>query len=87
MVWEHVEPCPIHGDAAATTASAPETPIILKKNQALEEVPKLWTWHPLRKSWHLQMLENPLHDAKIVHHLDERDEEYDRGQLRHMSGQ
>ena len=69
-------PWPIQGDAAATTASAPETFISLKKNQALFDTCKNQTEKDTSRN-SSQVLDDPLHHAQIIHHLDEGDEKDD----------
>jgi len=56
------------GDAAATTASTPETPIALKKNHALHDIKKyLETIKKTRGKVEInvQTLDDPLHYPKL----------------------
>lgn len=72
-------PCPTKGDAAATTASAPETFMSLKKSHALEMSKLLFLFEADRK--HVQFSNDPLHDTQVVHHLHKRNEKYYGAQL------
>ena len=56
------------------TASAPETFIVLKKNQALDDRSDL---AEKKKESDAQVLNDPLHDAEVIHHLHKGDEEDD----------
>ena len=69
------------GEAAAITASAPETFMVLKKNQALNGKIEVKGGEDTREAFkNSQVFNNPLHDAKVVHHLHKGDEEYDSAQ-------
>jgi hypothetical protein len=57
----------MNGEAAATTASAPEMFISLKKNQALILLVRVFNRE--HDKYNLQVLNDPLHNTKIVHHL------------------
>ena len=68
------------GEAAATIASAPETFIVLKKNQALEDRLLAFSVDGMLKNY-AQALDEPLHDTHVVEHLNECNEENDRREL------
>ena len=68
------------GEAAATIASAPETFIVLKKNQALEDRLLAFSVDGMLRNY-AQALDEPLHDTHVVEHLNERNEENDRREL------
>ena len=58
------------------TASAPETFMVLKKNQALNNGVKIGVVVS-QIEVDVPMLDDPLHDTKVVHHLYKGDEEDD----------
>ena len=62
------------GEAAAITASAPETFIVLKKNHALDDRIRL-EWERGSQGSDVQILDYPLHDTQVEHHLHEGNEE------------
>jgi hypothetical protein len=55
--------------------------MILKKNQALQG--SLSSMPNETVEQNTQFANDPLHHAKVIHHLDERNEEDDRGKLVH----
>lgn len=60
------------------TASAPETFMVLKKNQALDGRSE-----PRGEgsgNLYIQVLDDPLHDTEVIHHLHEGNEEDDSRQ-------
>ena len=61
------------------TASTPETRMVLKKNQALGDRSELRGNFGPGKS-NVQVLNDPLHDTEVVHHLNKGDEEDDSTQ-------
>ena len=72
------------GEAAATIASAPETFIVLKKNQALEDRLLAFSVDEMLENY-AQALDEPLHDTHVVEHLNECNEENDRRELEDSS--
>jgi hypothetical protein len=61
------------------TASAPDTFMVLKKNQALDDR----SGSAEKVGWKepdVQVLDDPLHDAEVVHHLHKSNEEDDSTQ-------
>ena len=68
------------GEAAATIASAPETFIVLKKNQALDDRLLAFSVDGMLENY-AQALDEPLHDTHVVEHLNECNEENDRREL------
>ena len=74
-------PWPMKGDAAAITASAPDTFIVLKKNQALKmrEI-RCEGGKGRGVSDDAQVFNDPLHNTEVVHHLHEGNEKHDSAQ-------
>jgi hypothetical protein len=63
-----LSPWPTQGDAAATTASAPETFMILKKSHALDYMSKIFRLCKFEIGGgvgDVQVLDDPLHHAEL----------------------